>query len=166
MSHRLYIGNKMVGIPYFNTPWFDMADRELLKIPTVIQTFNPAEHDRSALGFDPMRCVHGSVEESEAGGFNRRTALRDDWTWIATHSTGMIVGPDWMESTGAKSEVACHHALGLPVWEYDVFLKCWNSPELWSLSSLVSPLTAWPRVSMPLVDDEPDDGGFFCDCHG
>jgi hypothetical protein len=165
MSHRFYIGNKMTAVPYFNAPWFDMAELELLKIPTVIQVFNPAEHDRS-MGFDPMQCPNGSKEESQAAGFNVREALSADWEWIAKHSTGMIVGPDWTRSPGAKSEVSCHHALGLPVWDYDVFLKYWNHPNLPLLA--VPPLV--PMITIgekpPELVEEPDDGGFFCDCHG
>lgn len=162
-SYNLYIGNKMVGIPYFNAPWFDDAYKALRKIPRVALLFNPVEHDR-ANGFEPMDCPLGTAEEAAAHSFDRRKTLAADWSWIAKYSTGMIAGPNWMESTGAKSEVACHHALGLPVWELDVFLRNWDKPYLSAV--VLPPLTAWPRVSMPLADDEPDDGGFFCDCHG
>jgi hypothetical protein len=164
MSHRLYIANKMTEIPYFNAPWFDMAERSLLAIPTVIQVFNPAEHDRN-MGFDPMLCPHGSKEESRSAGFNLREALSADWEWIAKYSTGLIVGPDWMSSPGAKSEVACHQALTLPVWEYGTFLKYWNSPLLWTPELMVPPLRP-VFMPAPVLAEEPDDGGFFCDCHG
>lgn len=166
MSHRLYIGNKMTAVPYFNAPWFDMAELELLKIPTVIQVFNPAEHDRK-MGLNPMLCVNGTKEESEAAGFSARKALAADWAWIAEFSTGMIVGPDWMSSIGAKSEVACHHALGLPVWEYGTFLNYWNHPALWGPELMVHPLRPvfTPFTPAPVAVEEPDDGGFFCDCH-
>jgi hypothetical protein len=166
VSHRLYIGNKMTEVPYFNTPWFDMAERELLKIPTVIEVFNPAEHDRQ-MGLNPMLCPHGSKEEAtKAGALSLRSVLGADWAWIARFSTGMIVGPDWTRSPGAKSEVACHHALGLPVWAYDVFLRNWNEARLWSPELMVSPLVPMIGEKPPLTLEEPDDGGLFCDCHG
>jgi hypothetical protein len=162
-SHRLYIGNKMTEVPYFNAPWFDMAERELLKITGVVGAFNPAEHDRQ-MGLNPMLCPTGSQEEARAaGGLSLRKVLGADWAWIAEFSTGMIVGPDWTSSKGAKSEVGCHHALGLPVWEYDVFLKYWNHPNLPLL--VVSPLVPMIGEKPPLTLDDEDDG-FFCDCHG
>jgi hypothetical protein len=166
MSHRLYLGNKMTEVPYFNAPWFDMAELELLKIPTVIQVFNPAEHDRN-MGFNPMVCVRGSKEESEAAGFNLREALSADWEWIAKFSTGMVVGPDWMSSKGAKSEVGCHQALGLPVWEYQDFVLNWSDPAALT-RLLVRPLRpVFAPVHVPVgPHEDPDDGGFFCDCHG
>lgn len=161
-EHRLYIGNKMTEIPYFNAPWFDMAERVLRGIPIVAEVFNPAAHDRLQ-GFDPMRCPLGSKEESRAAGFNVRRALAADWAWIARNSTGMVAGPDWMRSPGARSEVACHHALGLPVWEYDVFVANWNSRRL---DELAIPSPPMQKIA-PMEDEEPDDdGGFFCDCHG
>lgn len=163
MSHRLYLGNKMTEIPYFNAPWFDMAEKSLLAVPTVIEVFSPAEHDRM-MGFNPMLCPAGSKEESRAAGFDVRKALLADWSWIANNSTGMIAGPDWTRSPGAKSEVACHHALGLPVWEYDAFLRYWNDPP--ALRAMVVP----PMLAVSLVmaddPDEDEDGGLVCDCHG
>lgn len=157
MVHSLYLGNKMTGIPYFNAPWFDEAASTLLKLPAVIHVFNPAEHDRLQ-GFDPMSCPLGSTEEARAAGFTARKALAADWAWIAAYSTGMIVGPDWTRSPGAKSEVACHHALGLPVWEYEVFLKSWSLPYL---RQLVVPPMLPQHVALKPDDD---DGGLVCDC--
>lgn len=164
VMHRLYIGNKMTEIPYFNAPWFDHAEASLRQIPTVLDSFNPAHHDREA-GFDPMSCPHGSRAESTAAGFDLHAALKADWSWIADHSTGMIAGPDWMRSPGARSEVCCHHALGLPVWEYDVFLRNWDKPHLYQM--VIPPMK--PVLATLIVDGpEPgdDDGGLLCDCHG
>jgi hypothetical protein len=165
--YNLYLGNKMLEKPYFNAPWFDGAAAVLRRISDVRLVFNPAEHDR-ANGFEPLNCPNGSAAEAEVAGFNRRETLRADWSWIAKFSNSMIVGPEWMESTGAKSEVACHHALGLPVWEYRDFVLNWKDPD--ALQALVvRPLrpvfTASPVMAVPGLDD-PDDGGFFCDCHG
>jgi hypothetical protein len=163
--YSLYLGNKMMGIPFFNAPWFDSAAALLRKIPSVRMVFNPTEHDR-ANGFEPLNCPGGSAEEAEAHGFDRRATLRADWAWIAKFSTGMIVGPDWMESTGAKSEVTCHHALGLPVWEYQDFVLNWEDSDLLELA--VRPLRpVFMPTRVPVgPHEDPDDGGFFCDCHG
>lgn len=122
---KLYLGNKMVGIPYFNAPWFDRSAAILEGLD--FEVFNPAAHDR-AMGFDPMSCPNGSPEESEAAGFCRQDALGFDWSWIAHHSEGLVIGPDWARSTGTISEIACHQALGLPVWEYATFIR-WHDPR-------------------------------------
>lgn len=119
---RLYLADKMMGIPYFNAPWFNSAAAVLRGLPGVTYVFNPAEHD-IASGFDPMQCPNGTAEEAEAAGFVRRAALGFDWGWIAANSDGLIVGPMWRYSTGAISEVACHQALALPVYPYDRFVR-------------------------------------------
>jgi hypothetical protein len=156
----------MTEIPYFNAPWFDLAEAVLRRLPTVTDVFNPAEHDRR-MGFNPMLCPHGSKEESRAAGFDVHAALKADWAWIADYSTGMVVGPDWMQSPGAKSEVVCHHALGLPVWEYQDFVRNWADPDALT-RLLVRPLRpVFAPVRVPAgPNEDPDDGGFFCDCHG
>ncbi len=135
----LYLGNKMSGVPFFNAPWFDAAERTLRKLPGVRDVFNPAQHDRD-MGFDPMNCPNGSKEEAVAAGFAIRKALGADWAWIAENSNGMIAGPSWARSPGTISEIACHQALGLPVWEWGHFLAAWSRPDVktcsWTLPAL------------------------------
>jgi hypothetical protein len=70
-----------------------------------------------------MLCPNGTAEEAIAAGFDLRVALASDWQWIAENSTGLIIGPDWSSSKGTISEIACHQALGLPVWEWAIFKK-------------------------------------------
>lgn len=160
--YNLYVGNKMTGVPYFNAPWFDETAQHLRTIPSVYRVFNPAEHDRE-MGLDPMLCPTGSQSEViAAGGLPLRSVLGADWAWIAEHSNGMIVGPDWPRSMGAKSEVACHQALGLPVWEFAVFACNWASPELESMT--IPPLMpGWPFAPAIMGTGEEDDG-LVCDC--
>lgn len=126
---KLYLGNKMVGIRQFNFPWFDASAEVLRSFPLVSEVFNPAERDR-AKGFYPSQDCTGTVEEMAALNFSRRTALLTDWTWIGKFSDGMVAGPRWSESTGTISEIACHQALGLPVWEYTVFCAVVHKPHL------------------------------------
>jgi hypothetical protein len=119
---NLYLGNKMTGLPYFNAPWFDKTAIHMRSLPGVTAVFNPADEDRRS-GFDPMLCPHGTLEEAEANGFDLRRALGADWFWISTYSNGQVVGPNWENSVGTISEVACHQALGLPVWEEHRFFS-------------------------------------------
>jgi hypothetical protein len=128
---RIYLANKMMDIPYFNAPWFDITATEIRRfVPEVVEVFNPADEDRK-MGFEPMNCPNGTAEEAAKFGFNRRKTLLADWSWIAQNSDGLIIGPDWKKSTGAISEVGCHQALGLPVWESDIFFRriAGNRPE-------------------------------------
>jgi len=120
---NLYLGNKMTEMPFFNTPWFDETAAKLRKVPGTGQIFNPAEWDRMR-GFDPMKCPRGSIEEAREAGFDLRSALGSDWEWIAKYSNGLIIGPDWATSKGTISEIACHQALTLPVWEERDFFRC------------------------------------------
>jgi hypothetical protein len=119
---NLYVGNKMTGIPYFNVPWFNETAEKLRRVPGTGQIFNPAEWD-VLRGFDPMQCPNGTLEEAVPAGFVLRDALGADWEWIAKYSNGLVIGPNWSTSKGTISEIACHQALGLPVWEAEVFFQ-------------------------------------------
>jgi len=126
---RPYISNKMTGVPYFNAPWFDKVSAELTALG--MEVFNPAQHDRER-GLDPMACPSGHPDEARAaGGPPLREVLTADWTWIAGVADCVIVGPDWYDSKGAVSEVACAQALGLPVFEHSTFMALCRpgSPE-------------------------------------
>jgi hypothetical protein len=162
-KNRLYLGNKMSGIKFFNAPWFDETARALWELPVVATVFNPAEHDRH-MGLDPMQCPNGSPEEAVEAGFDVARALAADWHWIASFSDALIIGPDWRSSPGTISEIACHQALRLPVWQAGDFLNLWNADELWHkilppLSSVAAKLRVGTR------DPEDDDyDGLVCGC--
>lgn len=123
MTHygKLYVSNKMTGIPYFNAPWFDLVSEQLKRLTGVTGVFNPAEEDRK-LGLDPMKCPTGSTGESSAQGFpGVRKVLRYDLDWIADHANGLVVGPKWADSRGALAEVGLAQAIGVPCWESSIF---------------------------------------------
>lgn len=117
---KLYLGNKMSGMPFFNAPWFDKVSSGARIFEGVTEVFNPAEQDRKR-GFDPMKCPNGSAEEASKAGFVLRDALGDDYAWITKNSDGLIIGPQWRDSPGTISEIAVHQALRLPVWEWSTF---------------------------------------------
>jgi hypothetical protein len=131
---RVYLSNKMTGIPYFNAPWFDKAAAELLALPGVRKVFNPAEHDRKR-GLDPMTCPNGHPDEARAaGGPPLRQVLGDDWHWIAHYADCVVVGPLWTTSVGAISEIACIQALRKPAYEFEVFKAFHDAPHLSQLA--------------------------------
>ena len=161
---HLYVGNKMVGVPYFNAPWFDHAEKQLLTYPRVKKVFNPAENDRDN-GLDPMKFPTGELEYNGTH-FDRREALLQDWTWISKHSTGMVAGPQWMDSTGTISEIACHQALGLPVWEYRDFLL-FGHDDTKLIHRVMGPVIELSYRVKQLRDLEAwelTDDGVVCDC--
>lgn len=142
---RLYLGNKMTGVPYLNAPWFDQTADRLRKVQGVSEVFNPAAEDRK-LGLDPMLCPNGSQQEAEEiGGLGIRKSLTYDLHWISCNSNGMIIGPAWFGSKGTITEIAFHQALRLPVWEDSVFFDmvqghpdnlfrtCYQFPQLSAL---------------------------------
>jgi hypothetical protein len=118
---HVYLGNKMMDLPEFNFPWFFQAEEKLRAIDEVTEVFNPARHDLK-FGFDAFG-TDGSEEAMILQEFSRRMALTTDWNWIGQHSDLMVVGPDWKNSTGTISEIACHQALGLPVYEFESFVR-------------------------------------------
>ena len=95
-----------------------------------------------------MQCPNGTIEEAATAGFVLREALGADWEWIARYSNGLVIGPDWATSRGTISEIACHQALGLPVWESRVFINNWNR----ALGrDLFSPVWQFPALSNYLI---------------
>ena len=126
---RIYLSNKMSGIPYFNAPWFDRVSGQLLALPGVREVFNPAEEDRRR-GFDPMNCPGGTFEEARAAGFDAADALAADWLWIAKTADCVVVGPNWRDSPGAISEVACIQARRKPAFDLPTFLHAHNQRYL------------------------------------
>ena len=122
----------MAGIPYFNAPWFDAAAAKLRALYGVEEVFNPADHDREQ-GFEPMDCPGGTFEEARAYGFELKNALRADWIWIADHADCVVVGPDWRNSLGAVSEVACIQGLRKPAYDYQVFCAYYGKDHLYEL---------------------------------
>lgn len=115
---RLYLGGKMLGVADFNFMMFDEAAATLRLLGHDV--FSPADRDRS-VGFDPS-CPVGSIEVMNRQGFSRREALTTDMEWIGKNSEGMVCLPNWVDSPGAKAEVAFHQALYLPVWNLDDFV--------------------------------------------
>jgi hypothetical protein len=106
----------MSGIPLFNFPAFHKAAAELRAGGH--EVFNPAEADIERSGVDPSVLnpegdPNGST--STIPGLSRRECLAADMQWIATHAEAIALLPGWMNSSGARAELALADALGLTV---------------------------------------------------
>jgi hypothetical protein len=144
---NIYLSNKMSGIPFFNAPWFDSSAAELRALEGVKEVFNPADHDREN-GFEPLSCATGTLAEAYTKGFVQIDALVADWTWIGRIADCVIVGPDWHDSKGAVSEVACAQAIGKPVYEYSVFTSLWRQNHGLLLSLKLPPIMELGPVTL------------------
>lgn len=101
----LYLAGPMRGIPEWNHPAFHVATERLRERGYVV--FNPAEFDLEQ-GFNPT--ANGSTE-----GFDLRSALKADLSWICDNAEGIALLPAWEASLGVAAEMALAKALGVPV---------------------------------------------------
>ena len=113
---KLYLAGPMTGIEHYNFPAFDAAAKQLREARHTV--FNPAENDREN-GFDATG-LKGT--EAAEHGFDLRTALKQDLSWICDHAEGIALLPGWEESKGARAEVALGHALGIEAWLHGYWL--------------------------------------------
>jgi hypothetical protein len=112
----------MTGYEHFNAPAFDVAALLLREAGHTV--FNPAENDREN-GFDPSG-MSGDPAEAKALGFDLRTALKQDLSWICDHAEGLALLPGWMNSRGAMAEVSLAHALGIPAFIHTHYTEASN----------------------------------------
>ncbi len=107
----------MTGLPEYNFPAFDAAADQLREAGH--EVFSPAENDRED-GFDATG-LQG--HEAAEHGFDLRTALKQDLSWICDHAEGIALLYGWEDSKGARAEVALGKALGIQSWVYPLWLK-------------------------------------------
>ena len=113
---KLYLAGPMTGIEHYNFPAFDAAAAQLRAAGHAV--FNPADNDRQN-GFDATD-LQG--HEAAEHGFDLRTALKQDLSWICDHAEGIALLPGWEKSKGARAEVALAEALGIESWLYGYWL--------------------------------------------
>jgi hypothetical protein len=97
---KIYVAGPMRGIPEFNFP-----------------SFNPAERDNERHGKDiSLGNVEGCEDKAaKEHGFNLRDALADDLEFICKHADAIAMLPGWENSKGANAERATAVALGLEI---------------------------------------------------
>jgi hypothetical protein len=105
---KLYLAGPMTGIEHYNFPAFDEAAKALRAAGH--EVFNPAENDREN-GFDATGLAGHEAAEH---GFDLRTALKQDLSWICEHADGIALLSGWQMSKGARTEVALAEALDIP----------------------------------------------------
>jgi Domain of unknown function (DUF4406) len=111
---RVYLFGPMRGCPDWNFPAFIRAAAQLRELGH--EVFSPAERDL-ADGFDGRGS--GTDAELAGKGFDLRTAMAADLTWIATSAEILVGLPGWQQSSGALAEVCLAWALHIPVHELD-----------------------------------------------
>jgi len=99
----------MSGIPDYNFPAFDAAAADLEARGHIV--FNPAQNDRDN-GFD-FTGLKG--HEAKDHGFDIRTALKQDLSWICDYADGLATLPGWEVSKGALAEFHLARALGIKI---------------------------------------------------
>jgi hypothetical protein len=114
---RVYLANKMTGVPQFNYPWFDAAAEDLRRRGYDVQS--PAEMDDPATRAMAMKSPDGAPGTGVANGETWGDFLARDVKLIADGGIeAVVVGPDWMLSKGAKLETFVAYQLGLPILRY------------------------------------------------
>ncbi len=112
---KLYLANKMNGIPEYNFPWFD-RNRDYLQY-LGHEVVSPADIDRQ----------EGFTTDLDFTENDWYAALRRDFSVISLECDGIAFGPDWANSRGARAERAVGTLLGMPFYrvdaEYNVFYR-------------------------------------------
>lgn len=115
---RIYLAGPMTGHPHYNFPAFDTAADALRGLGHTV--FNPAEEDRNR-GFDPVKFMLEDGTGAEKYGFDLRTALLIDLTWIIENADAIALLDGWYDSKGVAAELALANALNIPAGHWTDF---------------------------------------------
>ena len=112
---RVYLANKMTGIPRFNYPWFYEAADVLRGLGH--EVVSPAEIDTPEEQHAFYESPDGLGWPGEARSWGE--ILAGDVKLIADGGIdAIVVGPEWADSQGARLETFVATQLGLPVLRY------------------------------------------------
>ena len=141
---KLYIANKMSGIPDANFPWFDRARDFLTTLGH--EPVSPADMDRA----DGI--TESVAEEAVPYSAFWRARLRKDAAVIA-QCDGIAFGPLWTQSPGSKVERSVGYELGIPFYRVDPDHEVF-SPEM------VVGLSGYATVGKDTAADALEDVGW------
>lgn len=102
-----YLAEKMRHCPRYNFDWFEEATAHLRSLGWTIKS--PAEMDLN-LGFDPD-------DEMDEEGVHA-AMYRDFLALLDPKVDGIVLGPKWRDSEGAKAERQMAELVGKKVWHY------------------------------------------------
>lgn len=118
---NIYICGPMRNLAKFNFPAFMEAAATLRKLGHYV--FNPAERDLEQYDSSVVSSPTGSMKDAVERGFSLREALGEDLKYICNNADCVILLEGWEKSSGALAEKATAHALDIPVYEYNQFIK-------------------------------------------
>lgn len=104
---RIYVGNKMRGVPESNYPWFERASKFLRDMGH--DPVTPADID-FALGTSQG---DQGLSDAQLGAL-----LKMDFQEILK-AEAVALGPQWQDSFGAKAERQVGEWIGLPIYYVD-----------------------------------------------
>lgn len=103
---NIYLAGPMRGYKDFNFPAFMAAAAALRRQGHTV--FNPAERDLERDIEEGREHTYknetGDITLAEAKGFDRRTAIMDDLTYIVKKADAIALLPGWEISKGANAE--------------------------------------------------------------
>ena len=105
---KIYIANKMTGMPEYNFPWFDRARDYLVSLGH--EPVSPADLDKEE-GF----YGHGEVPAN----MSMEACLKRDFRALVNGMDAIAFGPDWNDSRGARAERTVGQYIGLPFYRVD-----------------------------------------------
>lgn len=120
----VYIAGPMRGYPAYNFAAFEAAQERVLREWGDVDVFNPAWNDIERAVLTGTAKAYGWAWVGEyllnnPSEFSLRDALTDDLTWICQHAGHLVLLQGWENSSGARTEYALAHAIGLRIWLLD-----------------------------------------------
>jgi hypothetical protein len=118
-AYKVYLANRMSNVPEFNFPWFADAAK-FLRETFGWEVANPAEKDLEDIPFEVMSKTPGYDEgDLELYCANSTFTMSNAMAWdlpAILSGDGIVLGPEWHLSTGARWERIVAEALGREVW--------------------------------------------------
>lgn len=116
---KVYVANRMTGVPQFNYPWFYEAAEHLRGLGHYVQS--PAEMDTPEVREAALASPDGLLDaENKVGGRSWAEILADDVKLIGGGGIdAVVVGPEWFVSKGARLETFVAYLSGIPVLRYE-----------------------------------------------